>query len=339
VVAAGFGQLDLDDAPLTTIGNDGVWRIGGRDETSSSLASWPCQWITHSGGILYFVLTKPVVYRDSLWRSDGSAQGTLEVREIPDSSFHAVAFLGGILFTARGPTGREPWISDGTAGGTHLVKDVVPGPADGVESSLFAGPAFAFFRSGDQGGELWRTDGTEAGTAAVPMGDQVVIAVAGQIGSVLYFFTRTTSVPHEHSLWRTDGTPSGTARWRAGYILTGLEIRWWQKKCSSLQSEGLAHGTRPLTSSASGLVAVPVCGLHALRARLQRRESAAPASWNPQTSIGWSAGTNVASRIDAPLRGHGRDSRRGAVEGRSGGGAPSLLHCGAVPCGGHQGHG
>ena len=68
--------------------------------------------------------------------------------------------------------GRELWRSDGTPGGTALVKDINPGPADGASRSaggIMTVGNVAYFVADDgvHGKELWRTDGTAAGTAMV----------------------------------------------------------------------------------------------------------------------------------------------------------------------------
>jgi ELWxxDGT repeat protein len=78
------------------------------------------------------------------------------------------------FFLASTPqTGSELWKSDGTVGGTVLVKDIRPGP-DG-SFPVFSVPRLAgvsgtlFFTASDgvTGSELWKSDGTEAGTVRV----------------------------------------------------------------------------------------------------------------------------------------------------------------------------
>src|SRR5205823_8808173 len=68
-----------------------------------------------------------------LWKSDGTAAGTVLVKDIrPGSagsspSYHTVV-KGTLYFTANdGVNGVELWKSDGTAAGTVLVKDIRPG--------------------------------------------------------------------------------------------------------------------------------------------------------------------------------------------------------------------
>ena len=68
-----------------------------------------------------------------------------------------------VFFASDGIHGRELWRSDGTDAGTVLVKDVAPGPADGVTTIGHAADGVLYF-PGAAGG-LWRSDGTAAGTS------------------------------------------------------------------------------------------------------------------------------------------------------------------------------
>jgi ELWxxDGT repeat protein len=68
-----------------------------------------------------------------------------------------------------GVHGEELWSSDGTDGGTFLVRDINPGSqGSGVDNLTVAG-AQLFFSANDgtHGFELWRTDGTSQGTVLV----------------------------------------------------------------------------------------------------------------------------------------------------------------------------
>ena len=74
---------------------------------------------------------------------------------------------GTLLFTVRhGDDGSELWKSDGTSGGTVLVKSIQPGSADGVRDGLtnVGGTLYFWANDGAAGLEIWRSDGTEAET-------------------------------------------------------------------------------------------------------------------------------------------------------------------------------
>lgn len=109
--------------------------------------------------------------------------------------------------------GSEPWVTDGTASGTHRLADICPGPCSGLDYDIEPGafPGGTYFRA-HPGGladlELWVTDGTPAGTRRV----------AGDVQGIAAFHGRTwfAAVPPGPGttvrLWTTDGTAAGTRR-------------------------------------------------------------------------------------------------------------------------------
>ena len=148
--------------------------------------------IVSVGGLLYFAT------QTGLWRTDGSAAGTLQVREL--DSVGLLAALGQqVVFRASDTaSGLEPWISDGTAGGTRLLLDLWPGPDSGLRSN-FTGFVTDPVRNrvlflateGTLGDELWASDGTAAGTRLVKD------IRPGPEGSRPFgFFTSTLSLIH-----------------------------------------------------------------------------------------------------------------------------------------------
>jgi ELWxxDGT repeat protein len=112
---------------------------------------------------------------DELWRSDGTAAGTVLVKDIaPGASESHPGFLtnvnGTLFFTAEdGTHGRELWKSDGTPAGTVLVRDINPGSASSSPSNLTAVNGMLFFTAIDDMGiwKLWQSDGTAAGTVVI----------------------------------------------------------------------------------------------------------------------------------------------------------------------------
>mgnify|MGYP002135364656 CR=1 FL=1 len=76
-----------------------------------------------------------------------------------------------MLFFAADDTvnGSELWKSDGTPGGTVLVKDISIGVTGSSPTSLVAVGGILFFAADDgiRGGELWRSDGSDSGTYLV----------------------------------------------------------------------------------------------------------------------------------------------------------------------------
>ena len=184
-------------------------------------------------GVLFF-RARDGVHGEELWKSDGTAEGTLMVSDIvpggsPSYPDGLTNVNGTLFFTAaEGEHGRELWKSDGTAAGTTLVKDIYPGTSrtgdsyygyfdvinSGSPRSLTNVNGTLFFTAEDgvNGGELWKSDGTAAGTTIVK---DINPGLSGanpygltNVGGTLFFSADDGAYGRE--LWKSDGTAAGT---------------------------------------------------------------------------------------------------------------------------------
>jgi ELWxxDGT repeat protein len=113
----------------------------------------------------------------TLWRSDGTTNGTNEVIDINPGGRniylykHFIDANGTLLFSFYDDQhGYELWKSDGSTRGTVMVKDINPGVySSWVNNISYLGNHISLFEAydGKNGLELWRTDGTEQGTRIV----------------------------------------------------------------------------------------------------------------------------------------------------------------------------
>jgi ELWxxDGT repeat protein len=181
------------------------------------------------------------------------------------------------LLTPATEVGYELWRSDGTPGGTNLVKDINPGPlASDIDGFSRLGNLTLFLAKDPQHGvELWKTDGTEAGT-------QLVKDIRpGIMGSMYYlnlltwnnkgYFVANDGVTGDE-LWSTDGTEANTflvkdieaglmgsfslstvvnaVKYPNKFIFTayqqGLDYELWE-------SDGTANGTKLFKEVGEGL--------------------------------------------------------------------------------------
>src|SRR5262245_39456722 len=146
----------------------------------------------------------------TLWRSDGTTAGTIQLKSFAQRSFQFVNVNNKVFFAADdGISGLELWKSDGTAVGTALVKDINPGPMGSNVRSLANGNGTLFFMadgaSADSQG-LWKSDGTVSGTILFKESSAFVYPALDSLTNVngtLFFVA-------EGALWTTDGTNYGT---------------------------------------------------------------------------------------------------------------------------------
>jgi len=131
--------------------------------------------LTQVGNQLFFTVDSDY-YGIELWKSNGTVSGTTIVKDIYpyNGSIYGyssrptnLAAAGNILYFAAddGVHGVELWRSDGTQGGTYLVKNINEyGDSTPDEFTMVGGKVYFTAYTPDKGRELWVTDGTEAGT-------------------------------------------------------------------------------------------------------------------------------------------------------------------------------
>ncbi|MFP6763536.1 MAG: hypothetical protein VB858_07960, partial [Planctomycetaceae bacterium] len=123
-----------------------------------------------------------------------------------------------LFFTAHGVsfgdlTGRELWVSDGTAGGTRLVRDIVPGRTDANPEQLTAfGNDVAFVLDDGSGKQIWVSDGSSGGT-------QQVLAGLDEVGPLTEFNGNLIFAARSGSDWQVfHAAPDGST----DFVITAI---------------------------------------------------------------------------------------------------------------------
>jgi ELWxxDGT repeat protein len=169
-----------------------------------------------SGSTLFFIASAPET-GDELWRSDGTEAGTALVKDVnlrtgdtfifPFDNPDFTAVGATVYFAANDPVnGAALWKTDGTPGGTALVK---PQTVSAFDPHLVEAGGTLFYRGQDF--RLWKSDGTPDGTVPVLPEAATVNGVERltAVGDTLFFFGFDSQ---GYALFATDGTAAGTRR-------------------------------------------------------------------------------------------------------------------------------
>ncbi|MFY0522053.1 ELWxxDGT repeat protein [Archangium gephyra] len=156
------------------------------------------------GGQLFFIVVSSTDW--SLWRSDGTASGTVRVKTLapitaPEGP-RALTEARGLLFFSNGVL----WRSDGTASGTHPVD--VPQLTNAHPLREYRGRLLVIRPVPGRGDELWLTDGTAAGSRRIlgePPALDIHIRPSGSVETEsgdLVFMAETVADPDTPRVFR-----------------------------------------------------------------------------------------------------------------------------------------
>ena len=183
-----------------------------------------------------------------LWVTNGTAAGTRMLADIRPGTasglddspiFHALGNGKALFYADNGVNGRELWVTDGTAGGTHLLRDLVPG-AGGTTATSFAALPDGRVAVGGTG---FVTDGTLAGTDAPGESDRTSLPMPAP-------FTWDPAPGEWAVTWAADGgaqLPDGRKIFEGEFLqldASGNLSRWASDQL--MVSDGTQAGTRPV---------------------------------------------------------------------------------------------
>lgn len=236
-----FLQGDQNDGPIQLTELDGIlyflggeglgrdlWRTDGSLQGTYMVKKMSVDLngiygLTKGGGKLFFNGYSPE-HGNEVWVSDGTEEGTFELKDIKPGTESGIELVegvlkgydGGVFFMANdGVNGKELWTSDGTSAGTKMVKDFFPGNnvfARDLSDALSIGGKMYFFFGNNQ---IWSTDGTEAGTVLVKIvvdeqGNEAMPQSLMALGDKFAFSARNEFGGTD--VWISDGTDDGTVK-------------------------------------------------------------------------------------------------------------------------------
>lgn len=212
-----------------------VVNVNPLGSASSTPGAGKGEFLVNVNGTLFFAGQDPLG-RQELFKSDGTPGGTVLVKDIntnpvggftiPSNPQNLTNIGGKLFFTADADfdgggsdVNRELWVSDGTSGGTVMVKDINVGNTNSSNPSNLVevnGECY-FFADDGTGVTLWRSNGTDAGTFKVPLtGGATVDVAAGLVNANNLLFFTANDATHGNELWISDGTTAGVIDLNAG---------------------------------------------------------------------------------------------------------------------------
>ncbi|MBR0869030.1 tandem-95 repeat protein [Bradyrhizobium tropiciagri] len=212
-----YFQVDADHLAFRShdsTNGDALYILDGTTGTLTNVPSPVPNYLTFNYGVInghFSFMANDGTNGNELYVFDGT--NTVRVTDVGTPNSSNIANLtywnGKAYFTANdgtGTIGTELYVTDGTPGGTQLVKDIHPGSADGGISNLMVVGGHLYFSADDGNGPLlWTTDGTTAGTHAV-----TTPTLGGSTGT--YF-----QVDADHLAFRSHDSTNGDTL----YILDG----------------------------------------------------------------------------------------------------------------------
>jgi ELWxxDGT repeat protein len=218
-IASAGGTTSLWKSDGTTAGTLLVKEL--RFDTAEVIPPYAVVFLTNLNGTLFFMVVDDTS-GPQLWKSDGTAAGTVRViapTPEPGSSGavdHLTSFHGQLFFLDGPPFNL--WRSDGSAAGTMPLLPPIAATAPSAPENLVDVGGKVFFSADDgrHGRELWQSDGTAAGTT------QVKDIAAGEVSAYFYDLTNVNGTlffvawdqDNHSALWKSDGTTAGTVRVR-----------------------------------------------------------------------------------------------------------------------------
>jgi ELWxxDGT repeat protein len=207
-----------------------------KDIDQRNFGSYPRS-LVDAGGTLFFLAEDATTLQPALFRTDGTAIGTVLLTDVrlngslqnQNYTNQLVAVGSTLYFSQPDDNGSwELWKSDGSPQGTVLVEDI---PFDATPNSGVLIPS-GILNSTDSSGGLTDTGGAAIDSTASATSDSTIIIggggrTASPIGNMVavndtLYFTADGGYSGGIGLWKSNGTPEGTVLVQPNFAGSGL---------------------------------------------------------------------------------------------------------------------
>jgi ELWxxDGT repeat protein len=159
-----------------------------------------------------FIITEESSGKKSLWKSDGTAEGTVKLGAF--NSVQPLLVYQSELYLAidNGITGTELYKLNASLSTVSLIKDIAPGSASGFAGELIESNDLLYFKanSGSGGINIWKSNGSFEGTALavnLPFDNYEELT---DVNGTIFFRRNHHDGVEKAAIWKSNGTSGGT---------------------------------------------------------------------------------------------------------------------------------
>jgi ELWxxDGT repeat protein len=194
------------------------------------IASSPVTFGVGLDGVAYFAADDGDAGGKELWKSNGTAEGTMVVKDIytgiaSSSPEKFTSTDTNVFFTADdGVNGRGLWRTDGSKSGTEMIMGEQDSEAHYRLLTKTGSTLFFSLCGFENEISLWKSDGSKDNTMKIKDISMDINGLEGPYyhmnevllyGDILFFVTHVSGNDHtlcSSELWKSDGTSEGTTR-------------------------------------------------------------------------------------------------------------------------------
>jgi ELWxxDGT repeat protein len=175
-----------------------------------------------ANGYSFFLTQGQWGYFTTLWRTDGTAPGTIMLKKMEGSITGLVASGNQVFVTAEGfhYGNWQLWKSNGTVAGTVKVKELTDEPGTHLSGSMIpSSDGGVFFYTPTS--KFYKSNGTTTGTVLLKQFN--LITQIAPSDNRAFVNVKTTTGGHE--LWKSNGTVAGTVKVKTIRSGVGFDIQ------------------------------------------------------------------------------------------------------------------
>jgi ELWxxDGT repeat protein len=208
-------------AGISPASGEELWKTDGTPQGTQMIADInpgpggsQSQSFVVNNGLVYFAASPTGSYLNHyLYRTDGSAAGTLKIGTVIVGELGLQVFQGRVYFIGMSSAASlELWRTTADGLGVEMIKPIMSGTFSyhaNAEFNQMSGKLYFAASDNSNASQLWSSDGTASGTQSLrTFYSNYAASDLTALNGMLYFSAGDSG--SDFRLWRSDGTPDGT---------------------------------------------------------------------------------------------------------------------------------